>query len=323
MNTILCADIGGTNSRFAWFRLSEGRLAVQEIIKLPTAETESFGDLLDDLRASQFGFDPADCDIAVIAVCGAVKKGVMADPANVSWAIDVSNADKDYGLKKCFLVNDFVAQAYACVTPAVDNALEIKPGTPNPTGALAAIGAGTGLGHGAIRCDRLGGYTQFPSEAGHATFAFYTEEEIEYMRFVQAETGKPYPYGDLIVTGLGLTLLHKFHTGRELEPAEVAKELPDSPDTRTWYARFYGRACRNYAITVLPTAGLYIAGGIAAKNPFLVTDPAFTQEFLFLPHYKYILEPIPIYLNSNDDSGLWGAARFGQQVLATPGAFSG
>ena len=82
-------------------------------------------------------------------------------------------------------------------------------------------------------------------------------------------------------------------------------------------ARFYARACRNYALQVLARGGVYIAGGVAAKAPVLVTHPEFEAEFRRSPTMAHLLAKIPVFLNRNEESGLWGAALAGVQKLRT------
>ncbi len=315
MKKILAADLGGTNSRFACFEFDEASgLRLAGKARLKTAEHSSFGQLLEALWDSGLKYGPDQYDIAVLAVPGPVIKGVYCHPANIAWDINVSKAEVKYGLKNCRLINDFAAQAYACRTPVVDSGLVIQEGHVDQDGALIVIGAGTGLGHCAL-VPVGGSFVTVNSEGGHKGFPFVGEREAEYERFIRETTGHPFCYGDLVVTGLGLTLLHRFLTGEELTPHQVAATLTPESETLEWYARFYGRAARDYALTVVPLGGVYIAGGITAKNPILVQSPHFINEFRLSVEYPELLAMLPVILNGNDDSGLYGAAFFAQLYL--------
>lgn len=315
MKKILAADLGGTNSRFACFEFDEkSGLRLECKARLKTAEHSSFGQLLEALWDAGLKYGPEGFDVSVLAVPGPVIGGVHCHPANISWDINVSKADVKYGLASCRLINDFAAQAYACRTSIVDTGTVIQEGRVDPDGALIVIGAGTGLGHSAmVPCGE--GWAIVNSEGGHKGFPFVGEREAEYERFIRETTGHPFCYGDLVVTGLGLTLLHKFLTGDELTPHEVAATLNPESETLEWYARFYGRAARDYALTVVPLGGVYIAGGITAKNPILVQSPHFINEFRLSVEYPDLLAMLPVILNGNDDSGLYGAAFYAQLYL--------
>jgi glucokinase len=174
---------------------------------------------------------------------------------------------------------------------------------------------GTGLGKAALVSDGRGGHIALPSEGGHTLFPFVTDREWEYFRFLQARTGRTQIIGDLVVTGGGLSALHSFLAGRELDPPEVAAGFATHPETLAWFARFYGRACRDLALQVLALGGLFVSGGIAAKNPEVVEHPVFAEEFRASETHPHLLAQIPVRLNANEDSGLWGAAMLGRQKL--------
>jgi glucokinase len=319
---ILAADIGGTYSRMGFFELEAGmeEPRLLSIARLSTAEAESFGALFVKLFSEQRPFAASSCDLAILAVAGPVQ-GRFCRPPNIKWTIDLHEITQ-VGLRRGALLNDFAAQAYACRSRAVREAIVLQPSRADRAGfdaAIAVIGAGTGLGHCALVADGAGGYLAVPSEAGHAAFPFVGDEEHAYGEHVRRATKLPYCHGDAIVSGSGLSRLHAFLTGESLSPANVAARLPQSPRTAAWFARFYGRAARNYALNVLAQGGVYLAGGVAARNPILVRHPAFLEEFRSSPSHSALLASIPVLLNANEDSGVYGAALYGAQRLRRRG----
>jgi glucokinase len=139
--------------------------------------------------------------------------------------------------------------------------------------------------------------------------------ETEYRDYLLEKTGAEYPFGDLVVSGPGLTHLHSFLTGRHLAPADVVADISPGSETTELFARFYGRAARNYALTVVARGGVYIAGGVAMRNPFLVDNEHFRREFSDSRHYGALLGNIPVTLILSEDSGLWGAANYAAASL--------
>lgn len=316
---ILAADIGGTHSRFAWFTVREDRsLHIIQTIWLNTKDSPSFGHLIGCLRSSDFQLSPEEADLVVIAAAGPVERGVYCSPPLISWNIDISSAQKDFGFRRCLLINDFAAQAYATRSPAGKRAEKILPGETSPEGTTAVIGAGTGLGMAVLNEITPGSYLVMPSEGGHATFPFLPDEQT-LQSFLADELGDAHVTGNHLLSGSGLTLLHRFLSGEDLSPREVTEKFSQDSVTLAWAARFYGRACRNLALDVLAFGGVYIAGGIAAKNPLLVKNSSFREEFLSSRTMGKILHKIPVYLMTNEESGLWGAALFGLQAAAGKG----
>ena len=320
MKRILAADMGGTNSRFAFFRIEEkGGLSLVESRWLETRKSRSFSHLLTLLDKTEFALTLSQCDLAVLAVAGPVIKGVYSNPPNIPWDIDITNSKDDFNLKRCILINDFAAQAYACRSPIINSARQVVAGEIDSAATLAVIGAGTGLGMAALTPDGAGGYVVVPSEGGHSAFPFESQAEFDFMRFLIDELETAYVEAEFVVSGRGLSLIHQFLSGNKLTAVEVSAGLSQESKTLRWMARFYGRACRNYALQVLARGGVYLAGGVAAKIPDIVNHPEFKRQFHRSKTMSHMLKKIPVYLNTNEESGLWGAAFAGMLNLRKHG----
>ncbi len=317
MKTLLTADIGGTHSRFGIFRTGRnGTLSLVDVRWLNTADYGSFAGLFDGLRAGDFPIRPEEADMIVIAIAGPVEDGRKSSPPFISWNIDISDAGKDFGFKRSALINDFVAQAFACLSPAGESAEQVLSGEPSKGAAMAVVGAGTDFGKAALIPDGKGGHRALPSEGGHANFPFVSRRECEFQEFLLGESGQRYiTIGD-VVSGRGLSFLHLFLTGDKLEPREVTERFREYPETLEWASRFYARVCRNYALETFALGGLYIAGGVAAKNPDLVTCAVFEAEFRSSDTMAELLRKIPVRLMKDENSGLWGGAVYGLQKLS-------
>lgn len=315
--SILAADIGGTNSRFGFFSDEGGHgLSLVRSHWIATENASSFDHLLQLLGQSDFPLKPVEADIAVFAVAGPVERAAYSAPPLIPWDIDISKAAYVRGLRRpVVLINDFVAQAYACRSPLASSAKEILPGEADPSGTVAVLGAGTGLGKACLAADGSGGFIAVPSEGGHASFPFVSDAECRLQDFFMKELQLDYATANHVVSGTGLSVIHHFLTGRKLTPEEVAGGFTDGSETLEWFSRFYGRLCRNFGLDVLSTGGMYVAGGIAAKAPEVLTHAAFAAEFRSSATMGRILGRMPVSLITNQESGLWGAALLGRQVL--------
>lgn len=312
---ILAADIGGTNSRFGHFTLSPaGELALASSVWLPTAGVGSFVELLESLPSAGFSLPPGAADAAVFAVPGAVV-GRTVTFANIDWKLDLDALAKAFGVTRTACVNDFLAQAHGCRLLG-GNAETVLPGKMDPALVQAVIGAGTGLGHATLIPLPGGSYQALPSEAGQAAASFVGEKENAFADYLCRQTGEGYARGDSVLSGSGLAHLHRFLTGQELSPAAVGAQLTMESPTTALFARFYGRAARDYTLTVLAAGGLYISGGVAAKNPLLVHHPEFAREFRDSPTYGGLLQTIPVRLVCDAQTGLYGAAHVAKHLLS-------
>ena len=88
----------------------------------------------------------------------------------------------------------------------------------------------------------------------------------------------------------------------------IAKTDPLAQATMQIFVTAYGAEAGNLALKILPYGGLYIAGGIAAKNLPLLTDGTFTAAFNDKGRVSHLLGKIPIYVILNPQVGLIGAA---------------
>lgn len=317
MKTILAADIGGTSSRFAAFEAGpDGSLSLRERRRFRTGDARSFGHLLEMLHASGFPLPAAAADIAVVAAPGPVLEGVFCSPPFVPWAFDFSRAAEEYGFRRWALVNDFIAQAYATQSPAAAAATAVLPGRAVAGSAVAIVGAGTGLGQALLVPDGRGGHVAVPSEGGHADFPLVGREERELGDFLTERLGVERVTSVHVVSGAGLANIHWYLTGRRLPPEEVPAELAAGTPSLALASRLYARACRLFVLQGAAFGGLYVAGGVAARTPALVTDAAFEREFRAPGAMAGRMREVPVFLVADEESGLWGAAEIGRRELA-------
>lgn len=314
MNGVLVIDIGGTNGRFAIFDITQPKkIKYHKDIWLKTNDASSLVDLCQQAENLDNDFSINNFSRAVIAVPGPIMHDDIAvKMVHVKWSIDIAEFKRQHPSVAVFFINDYIAQAYGCLTEAVDNALLIKKGALLPDPDIAIMGAGTGLGHGVIKSDSKGGYFPLQSEAGHATFPFLDEEEFNYREYLLNKTKKTHISYDTVVSGQGLSLLHEYLTDKWMTPSQVVANITYESLTTKWFSKFYGRSSRNFCLTVITNPGiLYLTAGLAINNPFLVDNDIFRNEFMNFPSAKDFLKDIPIFLNINEKCGLWGAALFG------------
>ena len=112
--------------------------------------------------------------------------------------------------------------------------------------------------------------------------------------------------------------MHQFLTGKSLPPKEVAGEINAASETTHWFAKFYARDCRNYVLTTLAAGGkLFISGGVSMKNPFLIDNTTFRDEFLQgSGTAQDVLAHISVSLLQDERIGLFGAAYYAAHIAS-------
>ena len=314
----LTGDIGGTNSRFAFFSSKDKKFLLKDEQWTQTNSLDSFEQLLSHIKESDDHYDVNKCSSVVIAVPGPVTSADLLSFPYVKWQISKSRLQKLYPQIPITFINDFTAQAYGCLTEATANALPLIS-TEQAKDDIAIVGAGTGLGHGTLKKISASAYAHIPSESGQIPFPFTVDQfEQQYRSFIVGQTGSANPVGDTVVSGRGLSMLHQFLTGKTLLPSEVAAEINPASETTHWFAKFYARDCRNYVLTTLAAGGrLFISGGVAMKNIFLINNDSFRNEFIEgSDTAKNVLAHISVSLIQDERIGLFGAAYYAAHIAS-------
>lgn len=314
--SILVADIGGTSSRFSLFSVVKDELNQLSSLWLKTGEHSSFDSELTELESQKFVEDFSAVDIFVIAGAGPVEDQRRIKLTNAPWGIDLDALDKTHLAKHSLIINDFVAQAYSAVSPIEIDC--VIPGVEKPREPKAVLGAGTGLGQGAVIFDWSGQPIAIPSEGGHVHYAGESEEEFRFFNFLKQKLKIPYPSWEDALSGEGLERTHEFLTGVQLDAKVIGESLAGSfIETARMFSRNLGRVCRNLALQYLAGGGVYIAGGIVAKNRVLVELPEFKESFLTTRQHAEFVRKVPVFVIDNQESGLWGAAQLGKVWLGS------
>lgn len=86
--------------------------------------------------------------------------------------------------------------------------------------------------------------------------------------------------------------------------------------TMDLFATTYGAETGNLALKTLPTGGIYIAGGIAAKNMHVLRKHGqYVEAFLAKGRMRALLQKIPIYLITHKEVGLLGSKVICRRII--------
>lgn len=295
---LLAGDVGGTKTLLRCVE-SDGTISAER--RYESAEWPAFDALVRD-----FVRDAGSIDAACFAVAGPVVDG-RAEVTNVGWEIEERALGRDFSIAHVRLINDFYAVALGVPLLSGDDLLPLKAGTRDRSAPMAILGAGTGLGEAVV----VNAHDVIPSEGGHSDFAPQDEEQAQL--FLELRRRYGHVSWERVVSGMGLTNIFMFLGGDELPPAEVA-ELAERGDRRAVhtfeiFVDAYGAEAGNLALKVLARGGVYLAGGIAAKNVARFTDGRFVEAFLRKGRFRPLLETIPVDLITNEKVGLIGAVE--------------
>jgi glucokinase len=304
--SVLLADIGGTNARFAVLR--DGTLG--EVVKLSGSDFATF----DDAMTAALDRLPEAGTIAgaVFGVPGTIHDG-RSELTNIDWVIDARELGRDRGWP-VRLINDFQAVAYAL--PHLEaHQLRRIGGEDRVAGApLAALGPGTGLGM-AASIPYAGGHQVIATEGGHVTLAGTDAREDSVIAHLRQRFG--HVSAERALSGDGLENLFNAITlldGLDLLPRSAAEitgaaldgSCPTSRAALDMFCAMLGTVAGNQVLTLGATGGVFIAGGILPRIPDYLENSQFRERFEAKGRFRDYLAPVPIDLVLDDEVAFVG-----------------
>lgn len=305
---LVAGDVGGTKTLL---RCVSESGATEHEQRFDSGAFATFHDLL---RAFLEGIR-GGVDAACFAVAGPVYEG-RASITNLGWTMEEAALAAVFPIGRVSLINDFYAVALGVPLLGPGDLLSLHAGERDRTAPVAILGAGTGLGE-AILTWRDGVHHVIATEGGHQDFAPQDEEQTRLLLELQRRHG--HVSWERVVSGMGLVNIFTFLGGdAEADPAAIA-ELARAGDARARhtfeiFVDTYGAEAGNMALRVLARGGVYLAGGIAAKNVEWFTDGRFVEAYVRKGRFRDVVASIPVDLIVNEEVGLIGAVEGARRV---------
>ena len=320
---ILAGDIGGTNTRLALFEKIEHGFRFVAENKFTSSEHQHLSEIVRLFLEE----NSHSVERACFGVPGPIR-GKSAKLQNLPWIVDTEDLSKIFGHHNVWLINDLEANAYGLNELDESEFAVLNVGEANPTGNLAVISAGTGLGKAGIY-NADGNLQPFATEGGHADFAPRCELEMELLRYLLTKFERVSV--ERVVSGMGLQNIYEFlrDTKRAEEPDWLAEEIKENGDvgaviskhgldgksviceqTLEIFVSLYGAEAGNLALQILATGGVYLGGGIAPKILSKLKEEEFLKSFTAKGRMSELLEKTPVRVILNDKAALIGAAHY-------------
>jgi len=325
MNGILAADIGGTKTLFQ-LTTEQGDVVLEK--EYVSQHYANF-----DLPLADFLAQDEVNKHHVLSACFAVAGPVSGRDANVTnlpWTLNADSLVSQFELQHVHLCNDFeaVAHGISCLTD--EDIYTLQEGDEDLHAPRAIIGAGTGLGQALLLPDG-DNWKVIATEGGHTDFAptnrlqtLLLEHLIERFGHVSYER---------VVSGGGLVTIYEFlrayqqcdenealrlamingDAGSAISQFALEQHEPLAIEALDLFIQIYGAQAGNLALTVSPRAGIYLAGGIAAKNLERFSMGGFIRAFTDKGRMKPLMEKIPVRIVLQPKVGLLGARLLAQQ----------
>lgn len=300
MSRVIAGDIGGTKTLLRCIE-SAGEVALER--RFDSGRYSTFDDLLREFVA----LCPGRVDAACFAVAGPVL-GQRAEVTNLGWVMEGGRLQSAFGIAAVALINDFYAIALGVPLLQPADLLSLQAGDRVRRSPIGILGAGTGLGEAMVTFHR-DEWVVISSEGGHADFAPQDQEQSRLLAALQKKYG--HVSWERLVSGMGLCNIYEFLTGRQEDPAHIADLANHGDETGVhafrMFVDIYGAEAGNMGLRALARGGVFLAGGVAAKNQKFFTDGRFIEAFGRKGRFHDLMKTIPVDLIINEQVGLIGA----------------
>jgi len=320
----LAGDIGGTNTRVAFFEGDPDHIKIAAIKIYPSGGHSGPEEIV-RLFLDEFRFP---IESACFGIAGPIRDGRVETP-NLPWVVESKRMASVIGVDSVRLINDLEANAHGIAVLQDSDLVTLAMGSPSTTGNRGLISAGTGLGMAGLLNEGKE-YQPFASEGGHADFGPRNAIEIELLEYMLKKF--EHVSWERVLSGPGLSNIYQFlrDTGKADEPVWLAGQMasegtaaisragmegsaPIAVQALDLFCTIYGAAAGNLALMVVATNGLFIGGGIAPRLLKKLQEPGFMKAFLAKGRVGSLLATVPVRIITNDKTALLGAGRCAAQ----------
>ncbi len=311
---LLLGDAGGTHVRFALARLGPAGMSLSPVWKRRGADYFTFEAATDDYLAG-LGADRPRLAGAAFGFAGLVSDG-RVELLHRNWTVDRRVLADRLGAPHIVMVNDFFAMARSAPELDPGELVDLWKGEPDPHGAIAVGGPGTGFGVALLRCFR-DGWVVVAGEGGHQSFSPRTELDWKTAEILRARG--VYVSNEVIASGSGFAdtraaLAEAMGLADpKLSQAEVMEAAGRGDPLAVEFCRMRARtvmtAMGDMALAANAGGGVYLAGGVTQRLiPWLGEQGARDCFFQRGPRVG-LMRRIPIRIITSETAPLLGAAH--------------
>jgi glucokinase len=319
-DSVLLADIGGTNARFALMQRGKtGAIEHMKVADFPTATDAIESFVARHATGKQIA-------AAVLGVAGPVENNRIVF-TNSAWTVDGNELRKHFGFGLVRLLNDFEALAWSLPELAPEDLVVCGGQQAAPGAPMLVLGPGTGFGASCL-FPREGIPLAAVTEAGHATLPATSEREERVIgqlrqRFAHVSIER-------VLSGSGLVNLYaalaavEGITAPDRDPAAITDAALDGSSelcraALDMFCSLLGDVAGNLALTFCARGGVYIAGGIVPRFADHLIRSSFRTQFERKGRYESYLRNIPTCIIVRHDASFAGLKAFFEKTMAASG----
>ncbi len=333
---LLAGDIGGTKTKLAIYSKERGP-------RRPLVEETFRSKDYDGLEAIAREF--LDCvaiqvDRASFGVAGPVVEN-RVEVTNLPWIVDANDLRVALDVSSVQILNDLASIANGVPFLEPDELHTLQEGTHDPTGGIAVVAPGTGLGEAFLTWDQDDGrYRPHASEGSHTEFGPANPLQIQLLRYLWAR--HEHVSYELVCSGMGIPNLYTFYRSGAYaeEPNWLRERLAQVDDptpviinaavddetacelctlTLNTFIDILGAEAGNLALKVMATGGVYLGGGIPPRILPALEQERFLEAFHKKGRHSDLMDRIPVHVILKPEVAIMGVACYGLGLSSVGG----
>lgn len=302
MSRVLAIDVGGTKTALALYEVTDVEVRLVRTETVPSASAPALEPIIEAFLAGE------KVVAAGLGVAGPVRDGVVKT-TNLPWIVSEAALSQLLGTPNVTVLNDVQAASFGATVVSAEHRHAIHAAARDVRGPTTLVMIGTGFGAATLVHSHA-----VPSEAGHMSFSARNEREWALRTHLATLHGTTHVTVEHVLSGRGLLDLHGFVSGgapRPTDASEIAARAragdAHATETVSWFTSLVGGVLGDLALTTLPRAGVYLAGGVAHGLGDLLLTGTLRDAYLDKPPMRAVLETIPLFWLDSPGLGLLGA----------------
>ena len=313
MTRSLAVDLGGTHIRF---RLLHDDARSEPVHVVEAGEVGSFEAAFEQWRG-RTGLRER-LDAIAIAAAGPVA-GDRVRITNLDWTLDARAIERTCDARRCLLVNDVAAIAWALPSLPREGLRTLAAGRPVDGGARAVVAPGTGLGVSGLVPATAGDLAAIEGEGGHRTLAAQSPREWAIVEILEKRYG--HASAERALSGPGIEAIWGAiaeiggaRCGEAKTAAEIARDAfarrdPIAEETIEVFTGFLGSVAGDLALTLGARGGVYVAGGIVPRWGGRFDSGRFLERLRAKGRFRTWLSAISVHVVTHPHPGLVGVEQ--------------
>ena len=320
MTRSLAVDLGGTHIRF---RLVGDDVPPAPVHIIEAGAVASFEQAVERWRERVVMHDAFDA--IAVAAAGPVTAGRVR-MTNLDWTLDARAIERACNARRCLLVNDVTAIAWALPSLAGEDMHTLAPGRSDERAAKAVVAPGTGLGVSGLVPAAEGGFAAVEGEGGHRTLAAHDSREWAVVtalaeRFGHASAERALSGPGIEAMWRALGSIDDVRCEREKTATEIARDAftgrdPVAREAIEVFTGLLGSMAGDLVLTLGARGGVYVAGGIVPGWGEHFDARRFLERFRAKGRFRAYLSAVPVHVVSHPYPGLVGVERLLEYQMA-------